>query len=401
LAQQVARLVDQLDDDRLAVRQKAEAALVRLGPRAADALPKIDEPMSAEVVHRLARVRQQWLRAETQALQRASTIEVPDRSIRLAKLLDQVQKQTGNRLRIQAEIAASLAARMVKVPAGRVDFWPAIDRVLDQVRLVPYPFSRHRELLLMAAPENQVARYGHAFYAGPFRLEPVRLEAHRDLRTPVTSALALHVEVAWEPRLAPIGVHQPLADVDATGEGGVPLRLVENDLDLAPDVQQGTTAVEIEIPFLLPPRRITRIAVLHGKLSVLLPGTVRPLRFEQLDAGGVQRRAEGQVTVLLDGVRRNGTLWEIRLRVRFAGAAESLDSHRGWLFRNACYLVGPHNKRYEHAGFETTRQNQGEVGITYLFDVAEDLKALALVYETPVTLLHVPVEYQFRDIPLP
>ncbi|MFV2066176.1 MAG: hypothetical protein ACC645_04295 [Pirellulales bacterium] len=401
LAERVRRLVEQLDDDRLAVRTQAEAELVRLGPRAADYLPEADDGMSAEVVHRLARVRNGWLGEQIKIVQEASKITWPDGTIRLAELLELVQKQTGNQLRIREEIAPSLAERMVKVEAGSVDFWPAIDRVLDQVGLTPYHFSRNQELLLMAVPESQVARYDRALYCGPFRLEPVRLEAHRDLRSPVTSRLTLHVEIAWEPRLTPIGVNQPLADVDATGDGGIPLRLVERDLDLSPVVHQGTTAVDLEIPFQLPPRRIKQIAVVRGKLSVLLPGVIQALRFEQLEAGGLQQRQEGDVTVLLEGIRRNGQLWEIRLRVRFAGADEALDSHRGWLFRNACFLVDQHKKRYEHAGFETTRQNQGEVGIAYLFDVAEDLAGLTLVYETPVSILQVPVEYELRNIPLP
>jgi hypothetical protein len=48
-----------------------------------------------------------------------------------------------------------------------------------------------------------------------------------------------------------------------------------------------------------------------------------------------------------------------------------------------------------------TRQTANELGIAYEFRVDGPLEDYAFVYQTPGMILSMPLEYEFRDIPLP
>ena len=93
--------------------------------------------------------------------------------------------------------------------------------------------------------------------------------------------------------------------------------------------------------------------------------------------------------------------WEIRVRVYYDETSGALESHRGWIFDNPAYLVSPAGEQLVHDGFETTLQNENEMGMAYLFDLENAPEGWTFVYETPATLLNIPVEYELRDIPLP
>ena len=86
---------------------------------------------------------------------------------------------------------------------------------------------------------------------------------------------------------------------------------------------------------------------------------------------------------------------------RFGNAANALESFRSWIFNNEAYLVGPDNQRIARTGFETTRQTKDEVGIAYKFDLPNGPAGLTFVYKTPALLTLVPLEYEFKNLPLP
>ena len=292
---------------------------------------------------------------------------------------------------------------MAKIDADffETDFWPAIDQVLDQAGLTTYHFSRDRLLALTRAADGQLPRFGRASYAGPFRFEAIRIDAHRQLRTPTNQAMRVQLEIAWEPRLLPIGLTQRLQDVEALDPDGNTLEVTDEQIVLSPTVHAGTTAVEMQIPFALPSRNVERIARLHGKLIALVPGRAEVFRFENLDKGNKLQKRKGSVTVALDSVRKNNELWEVRMRVHYPQASGALESHRGWVFRNECYLLDPDQQQIEHVALETTRQTETEVGLAFLFDAPKNLTGSSFVYHTPASILRMPVEFELQDIDLP
>src|SRR5690606_15070171 len=140
------------------------------------------------------------------------------------------------------------------------------------------------------------------------------------------------------------------------------------DLDsvLEPQILPNDLTTELMIPLKLPPRSVKKIASLKGKLTAMVPGRVETFRFDDLAARGVQQRRAG-VAVILDQVRRNNDVWEIRVLIRFDKAAGALESHRAWVFNNEAYLETKDGQRINFDGFETTRQTEQDVGMAYYF----------------------------------
>ena len=73
-AEQVARLVRQLDDDQWARRQSAEETLVQMGPDVLRLLPRNPSRLSPEAQERLARVRDQLQQAFARRAVEASRV---------------------------------------------------------------------------------------------------------------------------------------------------------------------------------------------------------------------------------------------------------------------------------------------------------------------------------------
>ena len=89
------------------------------------------------------------------------------------------------------------------------------------------------------------------------------------------------------------------------------------------------------------------------------------------------------------------------MRIRYDDPSGALASHRGWIFKNRCQLVGADGTPVEHVGLETTAQSETEVRLALLFDLPKGPAQYTLLYETPVTIVQTPIKYTLRDILLP
>ncbi len=107
------------------------------------------------------------------------------------------------------------------------------------------------------------------------------------------------------------------------------------------------------------------------------------------------------MTVVLEQVRKNVDVYELRLRVRFDQAQNALESHRNWIYNNEAYFLGPDGQRFEHVGLQAFRQAENEVGVAYLSDREGGLAGCKFVYKTPAVLIQMPVPFELKDIPLP
>ena len=319
----------------------------------------------------------------------------------MPEVLALVAKQTGNQLRCRAGSDSASSPLQLNAPLADTHFWPAVDQILDQADMTIYHFSPESELLLVGVRDGQRSRFGCAAYAGPFRFEATRVDAHRQLRTAANRGLSVTIEIAWEPRLHPIGLTQPLADVRAFDPKDRPIVARNAEAELTPTVPGGTTAIELQLPFTLPPRSIEKIARLEGQLIALVPGKTETFRFDRLTTATPKKQQQGSVTVALDSVRKNRDIWEIRMRIRYDDPSGALASHRSWIFRNRCHLMGRDGALVEHVGLETTAQSETEVGLAFLFDLPKGPAQYTLVYETPVTIIQAPIKYTLRDIELP
>jgi len=107
------------------------------------------------------------------------------------------------------------------------------------------------------------------------------------------------------------------------------------------------------------------------------------------------------VTVTVDRLRKNEEIWELHMRVHFDEPSRALESHRTWILDNEAYFLDADQQKIAHGGYEQTRQTENEVGITYLFDLEQGPDKLSFVYETPLSILPLPVDYEFRNLEIP
>ncbi|MEX2316291.1 MAG: hypothetical protein WD669_04005 [Pirellulales bacterium] len=413
LAGRVERLVRQLNDDRAATRDAAEEQLLEMAgtttvqsDRILKLMPEPKDEMPLAVRDRLTRIRQQIEDRAAKSAVAGTTVTLSAEKRPLSVVFNLIDSQTGNRLRDKRDqFGGAGGGDAVSVALGfeNEPFWPAVDKILDEAKLSVYNYGGEDGLAIVPRGPDDGPRFGAAAYSGPFRMEILEVQGQRNARQPNRKALKLQLEVAWEPRLRPIALSQPAADIAATDDSGKPILISQPEAVLDVEVPAGTQAAEIILPFELPPRDVKRIATLRGKLKALVPGRQVQFKFTDLVNSANKTQRSGGVQVTLEAVRRNNAVWEVHMRFALDEANRALESHRGWVFQNVSYLVGADGQRIEQAGMETTRQTPNEVGVAYVFDLPEGkrIEELTWIYETPAAIVVLPVEYEIKDIDLP
>ncbi|MCH2114646.1 MAG: hypothetical protein MK171_07030 [Pirellulales bacterium] len=415
-AEQIEKHIGLLNDADSTVRDQAEQALVKLAPTEnvdkCDAfLAQLPKPvtgraaigMPAEVRLRLARIRRQIEVACVEQDLAASRLTVSTSGMALDDLLKEVHRQTGNRLTDYRERFGQEATRLsVAIDLHDESFWSGMDKILDQASLGLYPYSGEESLAVINRPQGANSRAERASYAGPFRIEAVNIVTQRNLRLPDQQGARAELEIAWEPRLRPIAISQSAESLVIIANDGSPVRLADDRKIFSVEVQPGSHATELRIPFVLPQRSVSTLASLEGQMSALVPGRVVEFRFEDLAENKRVEQQHGGVKVGLTAVRKNQQFWEVHMRLTVEGEEPALESHRGWVFQNLSYLLNDQGEMIDHAGFETTMQTKREIGLAYLFDLPDEkIDRYTWVYRTPAAILRMSVKFKLKDIRLP
>jgi hypothetical protein len=410
LARQVSRAISQLNDDRAAERDAAEKKLLDLAgtsttqaDRFLQALPRETEQMPVAVRERLARIRKEIEDRAAKAATATTSVTLAAKGMPLKDVIAAIEKQTGNRFidnREQQGDPVKDKDTPIDIDLKDEHFWPAIDQIFDQAKVGIYSYGGKDALSIVARDAADSPRHVRAAYEGPFRLDITNVQGERSLRQPKQTSLKLQLEVAWEPRLRPIAISQPAADVQAATDGGGKLAIAQPNANLDVEVPNGTQAAEITLPFELPPRNVKRITSLKGKLHALVPGRQVKFRFDDLAKAPGKTQRMGGVQVTIDDVRKNNAVWEVHMRFALDEDNGALQSHRAWVFQNLSYLLDKDGKQVDNGGLETTHQSQKEVGVAYVFDVP-NVDGMSWVYETPAAIVDLPVEYEIKDIELP
>ncbi|HEY4234557.1 MAG TPA: hypothetical protein VGM76_14075 [Lacipirellulaceae bacterium] len=408
---QVSQLVHQLNDDAATQRDAAEARLLELaGTNAATSdhflslLPPDSDQLPLAVRDRLTRIRKQVEDRAAKSAVAPTSVTLSAKQMPVFDVFSAIEKQTGNQIvdhRQQAGEEDRAKQQKLDVAFQNEPFWSAVDKVLDQAQLGVYAYAGADALAIVEREPGDGLRHEGAVYSGPFRLEILEVTAQHNLRKPDSKSLKLSLEVAWEPRLRPLAVSQAAAEVVATDDAGHKLELSQPDAVLDAEIPVGTQATELVLPLALPARDVAKIASLKGKLRALVPGRQVKFQFDDLAHAAGKTQTSGGVQVTIDAIRKNNEVWEIHMRLRLDEDNHALESHRGWAFQNLSYLVDKDGKRIESAGLETTLQTKNEVGVAYFFDAPKGLDGLTWVYETPAAIVELPIEYEFKDIPLP
>jgi hypothetical protein len=354
------------------------------------------------VRQRLGRIRQKLQQQLVETFAQPTRVTLRGDSVPLSKVLAAIRQQTANAIVDErARAGAPANEPLLKVDFDKAPFWQAVDQVTIQAGLKIYPYGEQEGLQLIPRPGNETSRPNLVSYSGAFRFEMVSALAKRAFRVADDGALDLSIEAAWEPRLSPIALDQPISAIEAVDDHGNPVAVAQRRAQLEVPVLPQTKAVEFQIPLELPSRDLKRIGKLQGTLNALLPGKVETFRFDKLPAAGNVQKRVGSATVTLQQVRKNNDVWEVRLRVGYDETHGALASHRTWMFSNEAYLEAPDGQKVPYDTFESTLQGENEFGVAYLFAVDKPLDKYAFVYKTPGVILSAKFTYAFSDIELP
>lgn len=401
LSVQVRRLVRQLDALEKESREQAEQQLLELGPPAIELLPRVNNRMSAEVKQRLARVRNRLERQQAESSVKASLITFSAENTPVSEILAAISQQSGNRIEdYRGRFNQDTSDPEITVSFDKTPFWQALDEVLDAASLQLYPYGEDG-IALQARNAVSASRTANASYTDAFRFEGIELIAQRNLRGDVGNQLQLIFEATWEPRLKPMVISHPLSGVTAVDEDLNPIAVDGADQEPEFEIQPGMTNIEVPITFSLPPRSSKKIVSVEGALLALIPGRTETFVFDEIEGARQIEQNKAGVTVVLDRVRRNNDVWEVRVLVRFDEASRALESHRGWVINNDAFLVSPDNEQILEETREVTLETDSEIGMAFLFDLPEGPAGYRLVYKTPVAILDLPVRYELKNLQLP
>ncbi|MFG0263139.1 MAG: hypothetical protein ACF788_12175 [Novipirellula sp. JB048] len=396
LKSDVLQWVDELDAASVAKRNAAENALIQAGPDVLTLLPERKPGMSAEAAERLARVRTRLLALRTEAETQPTAVTIRlDGADTLGEAFEAISRDSG--VALQSHLDPSLSIQTVATP---LPFWHAVDLVLDQANLDINFYAGDRQTLQLVTREpDRPSRVDAAAYAGIYRIEPTAVNSRRVLNRPQLSALNINMEISWVPKMTPIGLSIPIAQLRGKLDDGAMLKPQESGATIDIVTNSEIAFSQFYLPMRLPAGQPEKIESLSGVIQALLPGKRQTFELA-LDEIGSKKKLDA-MEVQIEQLRKNGPLHEIRIVITLDDAGRSLESHRQWIFENSVSVKRPDGSRADHLGYEVYRQTADGVGVGYLFDLGDAVTGSTLIYESPTSVVPSEVPFVLQDIRLP
>ena len=187
-----------------------------------------------------------------------------------------------------------------------------------------------------------------------------------------------------------------------TDEGKAVARAVmdeSDDVALRPE----NPAAEVNLNLVAPDRSAKEFKTFKVKGEVTLPAGIKTFKFKSLDAKDDTIK-ENDIAVTLESTTIEEGIWRVNVTVAYpGGSGPAFESYRQGLFNNRLWLQKADGSRFEHnGGFNNTGSDDGKLSFEYLFvDAPGKLADYGLVYETPSKVVTIPLEFEFKKIPLP
>lgn len=407
LKDRVNQLVDRLEKGDPPARNAAEKALIGLGPKILPLLPDAAKVTGDDRKRRLDRVRKALAEAEEDENLGASKVTIKQAGIRLSEAIRLLQSQTGNPITdLREQLGADVTNPSLELDLAGKPFFEALDVIARKADLVPNFFTGDGSVGLSPAamaPDTETTPPPNPFllYTGPFRVQLKQVFTSRDFLTG-TGAGNLQFEVAWEPRLRPMLLTldaDELKIVDDRGKAIEPAVMQEStETVLRPE----NPVAEVNINVNAPERAAKALATIKVKGEVTVPAGLRTFKFPSLAAKNVTQK-QGDIEVKLEDTEVEEQVWKVHVAVAYPGEGPAFESYRQGLFNNRIWLQRADGSRFEHnGGFSNTGSDGGKIGFEYLFvEPPGKPSDYQLVYETPSKVLSIPLEFEFKDVPLP
>lgn len=421
----VRRWVARLDADRKADRQRAEEELLRLGPAALKWLPEPESFGSRATAEAIRRVRAKFERRKAEESIEGTRLSVGT-SQSLSEMLMRLTKETGNAVTFD-ELPKELLLKPIALPE-QPTFWDVIESAAKQhdlswsfvgsparLRLFPMISSEQAGSPQMALAVSQ---------AKAFRLALRSIRERTVVGEDAGPLVRLELDVMSEPRLRPLFLKCAAAEVTVSGKQ-IPTKDEQRWLPYSPDAKleltfgQGRRQMSLPLDFRHPDGNWSSLSV-SGKLHVETAAGEEPLEFPAgVEARGVSRRRGGVTVKVLRwetiGPAKDNTL-EVTALVTYDTVGPAFESHRSWMLFNVAGLVRagmiPTGKASSSAeqfdanllkptSTESDVQPDGNIAVTYRFEkLPLPASEYRFRYVAPTLILDVPLEFEFRDVPL-
>jgi hypothetical protein len=400
LRDRVNQLVERLGAPNEEARKAAEDALVKLGPRALPLLPDAAKVQGDDRKKRLEKVRAALVEATEQANLGATRVTLKAKGMRLSEVVQKLQGQTGNPITDLRE-AEGAEATNPSLDMEIVDkpFLEALDIVCKQAEVTPNFFTGDGTVGLMPGkpPEKGLIQY-----TGPFRVVFKQIATARDLLADTATANA-QIEVAWEPRLRPMLLALKADETKVVDDRGKEVESQVSDESTDVVLRPENPVAELNLNLKAPDRSAKKFAKVTVKAEVTVPAGLKTFRFPSLAVKEPATIKQNDIAVTLESTEIDEQVWKVNVELAYPGGGAAFESYRQGLFNNRLWLQKPDGSRFEHnGGFSNTSSDEGKLGFEYLFVDAPGKPAdYGLVYETPSKVLTIPLEFTFKDVPLP
>jgi len=278
-------------------------------------------------------------------------------------------------------------------------FLEALDIVCKKAEISPNFFTGDGSIGLMGGKPAEAALI---VYSGPFRVAFKQIGSVRDLQAGTSTANA-QFEVAWEPRLRPMLMKLKADEIKVTDDRGKEVKVqVENentDVVIRPE----NPVAEMNLTFISPEREAKKLASLKVNAEFSVPAGLKLFRFPNIAVKDPATVKQGDIAVTLEGSEVDEQVWKVNVLLAYPGQGDAFESYRQGLFNNRIWLQKSDGSRFEHnGGFSNTSSDGGKLGFEYLFvDAPGKPGDFGLVYETPSQVKTIPLEFVFKDVPLP
>ena len=398
LIDSVSRLQTELDSDLVADRDKAEAELLKLGPQILAYLAPASDESTTDFKQRLTRIRTTLEKASVAAVTQPGKVRLVG-EMTIGDVLKKILKQTRNEIAVADD---SLLDKKIDINLQGVEFWPAMDEILDKskLRIDRYGSQKPGQLMLTSADPQKVAPKIPTVSSKIFQTQVIRVDSSVNLKQPNLDFTTINLLVRWEPRLRPISVDIPMSNVKIIDEYGDAITLANQNEVIYGMVQPEIPEVEFSIQLPRLDRQVESIKSFKATVDAVLPGRSELFRFKnvaKLKAGFKQEKAGANVT--FGGMRKNEDAYSIRLSLSFDDENNALESHQAWVFQNEVYLLDSQGQREDAISIETMQQDNEKVTVQYYF--VEDPGNRTLIYKTPAAIVKLPVAIELNEIPLP
>lgn len=287
----------------------------------------------------------------------------------------------------------------IKPPDRLLNFWPALDDILEQTSLDidAYKSSRNKWRLRPVLP-GRSRRTRASSYQGNYRFEVSGLSSRRDFLNPELSDMRIEIDLSWTPKIALLAVTIPLNNVGVTCDNESELLSKKTGRIDITTVRELPWA-RFELPVGLPEADAGSIRRLSGKIYALVADDVKDFEIP-LDSASPPQVAGG-ITIRNEGLLLKGLVHEIRLGIDVKFPASAMESHREFLVGNSVHAVHRDGRRADKKNFELYRQGPEGIGIAYEFDLGPMSEGWKIIYRSPTTVREEAIDFKIEDLPLP